>query len=321
MLINIHELITKVGLDKIHNVDSVEGLCDFLPAAVCGLADGDFVSLHSPYTGEAAILYDKTAYHDSLVAKAVGRAAVKNGIEPGVIYDFGKFAADFTVQMRTQTKDKPSAIRILPHVVVVDDNPIVLRKPPKIVVEYGACITSRSHLTDQLKFPEQNAKPFVYVPVTTGNFMNQVLIGTYDSLHGDGTAEKMIADRLYVGQEEGVAVATEDMIKAQTTYGARLDIADLILCANTHHMTSHDVKTGITNAATLLSEEGLLVIRGLARPADSVIGIEEMIAMADQAGFNVGEANRYKADLKVFGTPLLSGHFDNGVTETVVLTK
>ena len=322
MSINLHELITKVGLAEIDNVDTLEGLRDFLPAAICGLADGDIVSLHGPYTGEAAILYGETAYHDSLVAKAVGRAAIKNGIEPGVIYDFGKYAADFTVQMRKpSTKDKPSAIRILPHVVVVDDNPIVLRKPPEIVIEYGACITSRSHLTDQLQFPEQDAKPFVYVPVTTGNFMNQVLIGTYNSLHGDGTSEKMIGDRFYVGQEEGVAVATDEMIKAQATYGARLDIADLILCANTHHMTTHDVETGITNAATLLSEEGLLVIRGLARPADSVIGIEEMVAMADQAGFNIGRANRYKADLSVFGAPLLSGHFDNGVTETVVLTK
>jgi hypothetical protein len=323
MAINFPELVQNIGLEELSNIDREELAANFMPAAVTGLADGDIALLHPPYTGRQAELYGENHFGDGQVAKAIIRAAIDSGRTPGPIYDFQGFAAEYFAGHNSIFNEftSESTVRIYPEAVTIDGNPLALARTPSLVFDYGACLTGRSYIADQIGFLSKGQQPFTYSPLTRLRFTNEALINTYDANYGRGTARAIMDKRLYIGREDGVAAATDEVIRAQSAHRAPTDIADIILCTGAEHSSAEDLKRGMMNAYTLLKEGGMLVVRTLARPASDELGTEKITSWAFDAGFQEKDAIRYEADLDQIGTLMLTGHFGEREIQTVVLRK
>lgn len=321
--VNISELVHQIGLEELAAISRDELAADFLPAAVAGLADGDLVVMHAPYTNEKAELYGENHYSDGRVAKAIAQAAMESGMAPGQVYDFQGFAAEYFTQADSPfaTDKTTSTVRVYPDAIMVDGNPLALARTPTLVFDYGACLTGRSYIADQMRFLSQGQRPYTYSPLTRSHFMNQVLINTYNTNHGSGTAQVVMENRLYIGREDGIGEATDEVIRAQQSHGAPTEIADIVLCTGAQHASKNDLQRGITNAHTVLKEGGMLLVRSLARPASTEIGTDTITGWAFDAGFQERDAIRYEAELNQFGSLLLTGHFGTREIQTVILTK
>ncbi len=321
--IHLHELVRQVGLEELSTIGREEVGRDFTPAAVVGLADGDVLVTHPPYTGKKAELYGENHFGDGRVAKAIVAAALENGMTPGPIYDFQNFAAEYFTHPNSPfaVHKTESSIRVYPEVVTIDGNPLALARTPTLVFDYGACLTGRSYIADQWNFLRQRKQPFTYSPLTRLHFTNRALIKTYDANYGPGTAQAVIEKQLYIGREDGVAAATDEVIRAQQAHNAPTDIADIILCTGAQHASKDDLRRGIINAHTLLKEGGTLIVRSLARPASDEIGTDQITGWAFEAGFQERDAICYEANLEQIGTLILTGHFGEREIQTVILKK
>ena len=323
MAVSIPELVRQVGLDELAGIGREEVANYFMPAAVTGLADGDFVTMHEPFVDKQAELYGENHFGDGRVAQAIARAAIENGMTPGQIYNFQGYAAEYFVEpsspFRSQATE--SVVHIYPETVTIDDNPLVLARTPSLVFDYGACLTGRSYLADQIAFMDRGERPFTYSPLTRLHFTNQTLINTYFANYGRETAQAFLNNQLYIGREDGVAAATDEIIRAQTVHNVPTDVADIILCTGTQHTAPADLQRGIANAHTLLKEDGMLVVRSLARPASDELGTAKITGWAFEAGFQEKNAITYEAGLNHVGTLILTRHFGEREIQTVVLTK
>ncbi len=326
MVVNMMEFVKQIGLEELKNIDGEELALDFMPAAIAGLADGDFALIHpETYHGRRAELYGESQYTEGRVARAILQAALANGLASGVVYDFQGLAAEYATNpdspLQLQSNRVESTIRILPEAIVVDGNPLALNRPPVLVLDYGACLTSRSYLRDQMRFVQSGQYPFTYSPLTRMHFTNQTLINTYDADFGRGVAKQFCSNRLYIGREDGVALATGEMINAQLSHGAPAEIADVILCSGTQHTSRPDLELGVANAFTLMREGGLLLVRSLAHPASDEIGTDMVTSWAFEAGFDERNTKEFDADIELIGSLLLTGHFGERAIKTVVIEK
>lgn len=321
--INLPEMVRQIGLEELATLNKDELARDFMPAAIAGLADGDVVVMHPQYTDKQAELYGENHYGDGRVAQTIGRAAIKNGMAPGDLYNFQSFAAEYFVQPNNllEAHSKESSIKIYPEVVTIDGNPLALDRPPSMVLDYGACLIGRSYIADQMAFLTQGKRPFTYIPLTRLHFTNRALINTYDADYGRGKSQEFINHQLYIGREDGVAAATDEIIRAGTEHNAPTEIADIVLCTGARHASREDLKHGVANARTILKEGGILVLRSLARPSANELGTEEIASWAFDAGFTDRNVVRYEAALGQVGTLLLTGHFGEREIQTLVLTK
>lgn len=321
--ISLPELVRQVGLEELVTIGEEEIAKDFMPAAVTGLADGDIVTVHRPYIGRRAELYGENQYNDGKVAQTIGQAAIESGMTPGNLYNFQGMAAQYFTESNSpfNAHRTESSVRIYPEAITIDGNPLALARTPSLVLDYGACLTGRSYIADQIAFLDQKQRPFTYSPLTRLHFANQALINTYDANYGRGTAQAVIRNQLYIGREDGVAAATDEIIRAQTAHNALVETADVILCTGAQHAAPEDLKRGIANARTLLKEDGMLVVRSLAHPAVDELGTEEIAGWAFDAGFTDRNVVRYEAALENVGTLLLKGHFGEREIQTLVLTK
>ena len=314
----------QVGLEELANISQVDLATDFMPSAVAGLADGDIAVFHEPYYDKQAELYGENHYGDGRVAKAIARTAIENGMAPGLIYDFQDFAVGYATASNSPVKITlpVSAVRIYQDAVTIDGNPLIIARTPSVILDYGACLTGRSYITDQMRFAKvHHQRPFTYSPLTRLHFTNEALIKTYDANYGLGTANLMIENQLYIGREDGVANATNEIIRAQTAHGATAEIADIVLCTSSRHTAAADLKLGIRNARSLLKEGGLLIVRSLAYPAADELGTDVISGWAYEAGFEEKKALHYEAGLDKIGTLLLTGHFGEREIHSVVFTK
>ncbi len=323
MAVVLPELVRQIGLEELSTIETEEIVTNFMPATVTGLADGDVVVMHEPYNGRDAELYGENHFGEGVVAKAMARAAIANGMEPGQIYDFQTFAAEYFTSADSPfvTNRTESTVRVYPEAVTIDGNPLALARTPSLVFDYGACLTGRSYIADQMKFLDQGKRPFTYSPLTRLHFTNQSLINTYDVRHGKGTAKVAIDNQLYIGREDGIAAATDEVIRAQRAHGAPVEVADVILATGAQHAERADMKRGIENAHTLIKEGGMLVLRALARPATDELGTDEIAGWAFDASFQEKDAIHYEAALNQVGTLIQSGHFGEREIKTLVLTK
>jgi SAM-dependent methyltransferase len=321
--VSLPELVRQVGLEELATIGKEELAKDFMPAAVTGLADGDLVTMHQPYTGRQAELYGENHFGDGKVAQTIGRAAIENGMAPGNLYEFQGFAAEYftTPGSPLSSFKTESSVRVYPEAVTIDGNPLALARTPSLVIDYGACLTGRSYIADQMAFPNRGQRPFTYVPLTRTHFMNQTLANTYDANYGPGTARAVIANQLYIGREDGVTGTTDEIIRAHNGLNLPTEVADVILCTGAQHAAPEDLQRGITNAHKLLKEGGMLVVRSLARPAADELGTEEIAGWAFDAGFIDRNVVRYEAALESAGSLLLTGHFGEREIQTLVLTK
>jgi hypothetical protein len=323
MAVNVPELVKSIGLEELASITREEVATDFMPASIAGFADGDLYVMHEPYSDVKAELYGESHYSEGKVAKLMLKSALANEMKPGALYDFQGFAAEIftypTSPYSTQTAS--SAVHVHPEGVVVDNKPIALPRKPSLVIDYGACLTGRSYLADQMGFVRHGHRPFAYSPLTRLHFTNQVLINTYNSLFGHGTAEAFISNQLYIGREDGITSATNELIQGQRTHDAPTEVADVVICAGSQHSSNEDLQQGVANAHALLKEGGKLIIRSLAQPSENEIGTNDITAWAFGAGFEERNSLRYEAALTELGPLLMSGHFGERAIETVVLTK
>ena len=161
--INFADYVNRIGVGEISWASKEEIVTSFMPAAVVGLSDGDFVGLHEPYVGQQAELYGQHHYAQGKVARAVLAASLANGLDPGDVYDFQRFAANYFVQPTSPFAQNKadSIVKIHPEVITIDGEPLALRSEPNFVIDYGACLTGRSFIADQMKFVRRKKRPFV----------------------------------------------------------------------------------------------------------------------------------------------------------------
>lgn len=142
-----------------------------------------------------------------------------------------------------------------------------------------------------------------------------------ESHYGEGTSNIACSGQLYIGREDGIAEATNEIILAQRAHDAPAEIADIILALGAHHTTPEDLRQGMENAHTLLKDAGMVIIRGFAQPGTNELGTKEIAGWAFEAGFQEKGAIRLEASLDSVGGLLLTGHFGEREIETIVLTK
>lgn len=147
-----------------------------------------------------------------------------------------------------------------------------------------------------------------------------MLANTYDKSYPGG-ARAAIAKQRYIGREDGVAAATDEIVRTHRDNGKTAEVADIILSTGTQHIERSDLKHGIGNAHTLLKEGGMLVLRAAAVPMAEEIGIDEIASWAFDAGFDEKNSIRYNAVLDTIGMLLTTGHAGGQHLKTVVLTK
>lgn len=311
----------QVGLEELASIGEKEVAQDFMPAAITGLADGDFRVVHQPYTGIQAELYGKNHFGQGKVAQIIGRAAIENGMNPGQLYEFQSFAAQYFTAPDGPFRSfgAQSSVRIYPEAVIIDGNPLALAREPSLVIDYGACLTGRSYISDQIAFLNQGKSPFAYSPLTRLHFTNQTLINTYNTNYGQGTAKAVISNRLYIGREDGVAGATDEIIRTHNALNVPTEVADVILCTGAQHTAPEDLKHGIVNAHKLLRAGGMLVIRSLAGPTIDELGTEEISGWAFDNGFANRNVVHYEATHA--GSLALAGHLGEREIQTLVLAK
>ena len=319
------ELMERCGLPELADISQDEMADYFMPAAVAGLADGDVAGIHlKPLDGRLADLYGQKTLNEGRVAKAIFKTAIENGMQPGPIYDFQGFAADYYSDPGSPFRPGSgigSPIRIYPEALTVDDNPIALPRQPEAVVDYAACLTSRSYLRDQMDFVGRTRQTFVYAPLTRLHFTNRALMMNYDVQLGEGVTQAFVNNRLYIGREDGIGAATDDMIQAQEANNAPVDAVDIVLCNSAQHTTAKELRHGMRNAHRLLKEGGMLIIRSLARPAADEIGTDQIAGWAYDGGFQEGTFIQYSAVHRSLGTMILTGHYEDRDIKTLVLAK
>ncbi len=89
----------------------------------------------------------------------------------------------------------------------------------------------------------------------------------------------------YVGREDGVAAATDEIIRANRAVTGSTEFADIILCTGAQHAVAADLRHSIRNAHAILREGGMLIIRSLARPAEGELGTRTLSDWAFDASF------------------------------------
>jgi hypothetical protein len=318
------EVAAQIGLPEIADIDPAEAARSFVPASIVGLSDGDLIGAHTPHSDSEKIrLYGETVFNEGEVAKRVLATALANGLEQTPIYSFQRFAADYYSDPRGPfSHNVTPATHVYPEFVSIDGNPFFLPRVPRSVIDYGACLTSRGLILDQLGFMHGDKKhtPFVYTPLTRLHFTNQALLHTYETVLGPGAANLMADRRFYIGREDGIASGSDATIQAQKDVGRSPEVADIIICNGDQHTTADDLERGATNAYTLLHEDGVFIVRGLGKPAESEVGTDQIADWAREAGF-LDEATFETEVNPHTWTEAQSSKFTARVMKTVVLSK
>jgi len=322
--ISSEQLGARIGLPEIADMHKNGTWVDFMPAAVTGLSDGDFLTVHQDvYSGRKAELYGETNYNEGLVARNIAQAAFEDGMTPGVMYDFQTFAAEYFTLPNSPMGGTSMGSSVNIHaggVMTVDDMPFELPREPKLVIDYGAGLTSRSFLYDQVRLIKQGQHPFIYTPLTRLHFTNQALIDTY-RLFDTNLPYDMMKRGLYIGREDGTDAATKEMVRSQKAHNVPSEIANVIVCAGQLHTTPAEVEGGIKRAYSLLADEGMLVIKAFARPASDEIGADKIAEWAFETGFEESKATQFESDITTPGALLGSGHFGARELKSIVISK
>ncbi len=322
--VRLAEVLKVAGLDELQGITQDALAQDFMPASVVGLSDGDIVGVHEQYADPFMVeMYGEHLYNEGKVAANMLAAALKNRREPGDMYGFQRFVASYLIGSPL-LPDSTAATRVYPYALVVDGNPVPLARSPEMITDYGACLSSRSIITDQINFARQGARPFSYMPISRLPFVNQTLGLVYDQLLGQGGKDTAIDKKIFVGLEDGVANGTNEMIEAQRAHSAPADIMDVVLCNSSDHMSPEDLKGGIENAHTILKDDGIFVLRlsddhtgeGASTPP------EEALQWALDAGFAASKVFRYETESSHnLGRSLLTGRIVMHSMQTRILTK
>jgi hypothetical protein len=322
MGVNLREYTRAVGLDELDGITVDEAAQDFMPAAVVGLAAGDIVALHPPYSGQKAELYGETRFDKGKVAKAVGESAIENVDAPGVVYDFQTFAAEYFYQPGSpfRTFGNSGAVSVRSDEVVVDGISVALSRRPEVVVDFDACLTGRNYQVDQIRMVAGLARPFVYTPIANSHFMHEAIKRYYGHLGLD--VEAFISSKsLFDGREGDDAMVVKDIIIEQKRATGSTEAADVSLCTGAQHADPENLKYGVKLARTLLKEDGLMVIRALAEPTTDEIGADMIAEWAFESGFDEKDAVIGETVFEPTSGAFRSGHIEDRKMKGILLGK
>lgn len=233
-------------------------------ASITGFADGDVSLGHKPYEGTRAELYGEHKYEHGRVAQVMGAAALRNAQKDKTpIYDFQTIAARYAIDPLGPMKpflNTRSQFALTSHTLAFQREVVLqAQKPFETVMEYGACMISRSLVQDQITTHMQSKNGFVFAPLMRNHFLNAYLMEEYDRLLGPEAARQAMG-RAYMPREDGVAAATDSYVQLCDAFDAPTETADLILLRETDHLSSEDFDMGIQYAPRLLKQGGAFVM-------------------------------------------------------------
>lgn len=315
--------VEQTGLRAMAGIDQKDSTPDIMSSVLTGLADGDVIIAHETYTDPEKIRrYGRTIFNDGEVAQNILTAAIQNGTRHGAIYDLQSMAADYFDAYDCPVPDEPteSAIRIFPEAIIVDENPLLLKIPPAVVMDFAPGLMGRSIIEDQIDFCDRGTQPFGYMPFVRLPFTNKLLLHTYnDQIRPDGD-EYVLKEAYYLGHEKGVAAGTDEVIGKLRDRGHPSDVADIIICNGGAHASEEDLRHGVYNAYKLLNEFGMFLIRSFANPSESELGTDKIAGWAYEAGFDERLSIVYSA-VSHIGALAMSGLGNLREMKSIILAK
>lgn len=215
--------------------------------------------------------------------------------------------------MRAVMAGRPAPLGIIKPLVIFDHTAEALAYDPGVIVDYGAGLQGRHYIDQQYADIMQGKRlPYVYVPIVKGPFINEFLQQYWLEKLGQqyaGLFNDSIQGRIYIGREDGIAAATNEII-AETKRGVgSAAIADLVVASGIQKAAYQEVETGITNAYELLRPNGSLLVRAPVEDGveeDEVSGWE-MYRMALDAGFERDKAKVHHVPMRGPGTEPVPG--------------
>ena len=192
--------------------------------------------------------------------------------------------ANWTVVGGLMSHVLPST-NLVSDTILFDGNQHRYELPPsshaRIVVDYGPGLGERFILQEHFRAVAAD-RPFFYLPVTKGPFVNHFAVRYLELLHGQDVVGQYLAKGYYLRQEDGILAATTRLIAS-----AAAGQCDVIFCSGLQLVDRRELEAGIMNAFTLLRPGGVLLIRATKErnpPESSTAG--DMLTTAYQAGFS-----------------------------------
>lgn len=178
---------------------------------------------------------------------------------------------------------------------------------PRIVVDYGPGLGERFILHEHFGAVAAG-RPFFYLPVTTGPFVNHFALRCLELSYGQDRVGQYLAKGFYLRQEDGMLAATTRLL-ASSLCGQ----CDVIFCSGLQLADKRELEAGIVNAFAILRSGGVLLIRATKErdPPESSTA-DDMLAIAYRAGFS------NPLLFHSMTTPRPGAHFP---TLTAILTK
>jgi len=215
------KLANCIGLPDLAAMDDEEFRGDFTVASFIGLSDGDIYAAHRPYEGEQAERYGESAYSQGSVAKAMLKAAIEQGVAPGLLRAYQSEVARLALSSG-MLPDASSAVHIGAEALLVDGNLFGLeQKDERRVLDLTACShVGRSMIEDQVSMLAQDQLPFRYLPIGRTHFTDNLLFNSYNyHSDSDDLARFMVDNKFYVGREDGLPNAVDVFLAGQKALG------------------------------------------------------------------------------------------------------
>lgn len=175
-----------------------------------------------------------------------------------------------------------------------DEHSIALRQSPRLVIDYGPGLQGRFHIDRQLVDLQVGHPPYTYLAFGKGPFINQFLQQYWaEQLNYDQGLIDYTMGRLYIGREDGIAAASNELAAGQLQHTGSTEVADIVIASGIYTAGHDEMQTGIDNAYKLLRPGGILLTRApkavdLEAPDD--VSAEETADMAFRAGFDRSKA-------------------------------
>jgi hypothetical protein len=325
MSISLHEVQTIAGIDQDYQLtkDELAGL--FIPASVDAFGDGEILSLHGPLdNSDLEKYYGKKFFRDGIVTPNLRAAAIANGRKPGTFTDYQRYVARVYVQeLKHSITANPveSGVMIHDDVIAFDDYIYPLNRTAQTVVDYGPGLAGLSHTKAQSIMVLGGEKPYRYLPISRLPFTNQVLAESYDAFLGPGSSQSFMRSQYFLGREDGIASATNEIVEAQTRATGTTEVADAVLASGLMLADKNELKTGIFNSFKILKEGGVLVIRAVALPSADEVGASRMLEWAHEAGFDESKTKRFEVLTGSLGAAMVHGSAAQRQSISAVLTK
>jgi hypothetical protein len=153
---------------------------------------------------------------------------------------------------------------------------------PRVVVDYGPGLCERFILDEHIRALAED-RPFFYLPVTRGPFVNCYAVCCLMLTYGSDVVNRYLAAGCFLVQDDGMLAATSRLLSSSIC-----GQTDVIFCSGLHLADKRELEAGIVNAFALLRPGGVLLIRAqkTRNPPESST-VDDMLAIAYRAGFAV----------------------------------